>query len=92
MCRLSHGCMVDTDSATDCRDVLTVGPSGSDRVHFLLCQYDSSSLVCRGWNVQPAGDVVGGVGQTWDGGEVVPVEVDGVLEVAGSGQGSRHHG
>ena len=37
--------------------------------------------MCRGWGAQGGEDVVGGVGQTWCGGEVVAVEVDGdVLE------------
>ena len=33
--------------------------------------------MCRGWGAQGGEDVVGGVGQTWCGGEVVAVEVDG---------------
>ena len=37
--------------------------------------------MCRGWGARGGEDVVGGVGQTWCGCEVVAVEVDGdVLE------------
>ena len=44
---------------------------------------DSWRLVCRGWGAQGGEDVVGGVGQTWCGCEVVAVEVDGdVLQAA----------
>ena len=35
--------------------------------------------MCRGWGAQGGEDVVGGVGQTWCGGEVVAFEVDGDL-------------
>ena len=37
------------------------------------------TLSVPGWGAQGGEDVVGGVGQTWCGGEVVAVEVDGDL-------------
>ena len=56
---------------------LFIVPPASYWVHFI--PVFSNSLVCWVWCVQGGEDVVGGVGQTWGGGEVVAVEVDGDL-------------
>ena len=85
LCPLPRRCAVDTEWATSCLDAFTVSPSSSE-CSYPLCQSDSSRLVYRVGVFSTLRMLLEASGLTWDGGAVVAVEDESVLELAGDGQ------